>query len=165
MIAVLNANVSRWRWIALTLGVTVTTVILGCGDDSGLARRYRVTGMVRYKGQPVTKGTIAFEPANPPLPEGRHASGFIENGSYTLTTATEGDGALPGEYNVVISSSSLDTRELAKGGLLHQGDAAHQKALKADKSPIPIKYARADSSGLKAKVEARPTTINFDLTD
>jgi hypothetical protein len=145
--------------------VAGATVILGCGDDSGLSRRYKVTGRVTYKGQPVRKGTIAFEPANPPLGAGRHASGFIDNGSYTLTTAIEGDGALPGDYNVMISSSDLDTRELAKGGLLHQGDAAHQKALKAATSPIPLKYAQSATSGLKAKVEAKPTEISFDLKD
>jgi hypothetical protein len=160
-----NRAKRRWPSIALTFGAAAATVILGCGDDSGLAQRYQVTGTVKYKGQPVTKGTIAFEPVNPPLPQGRHASGFIENGAYSLTTAAEGDGALPGEYNVVISSSSLDTKALAKGGLLHQGDTEHVKALKADKSPIPIKYARAESSKLKAKVENRATTLDFDLTD
>jgi hypothetical protein len=161
----MSGAVNRWRALALTLGVAGATVILGCGDDSGLARRYKVTGMVTYKGQPVRKGTIAFEPANPPLGEGRHASGFIENGSYTLTTAIEGDGALPGDYNVMISSSDLDTRELAKGGLLHQGDLEHQKALKASKSPIPLKYAQSATSKLKAKVVAGPNNIGFDLKD
>jgi hypothetical protein len=161
MIAAMN----RLRPVALGLSTVVTLVILGCGDDTGLAQRYKVSGTVNYKGQPVPKGTIAFEPVNPPLPQGRHASGFIENGSYTLTTASEGDGALPGDYKVVISSSNLDTRELAKGGLLHQGDPVHTKALKASTSPIPVKYARSESSGLTAKVENRATTINFDLKD
>jgi len=163
MIALMN----KWRPLVIAWGVAVTVVILGCGDDSGLAQRYKVSGTVKYKGAPVKKGTIAFEPVKPPLPEGRHASGFIENGSYTLTTANEGDGALPGEYNVVISSSNLDVAPLAQkqGGVLHQGDAEHVKAIKGATSPIPMKYARSESSGLKAKVETRATTINFDLTD
>ena len=163
MIALMN----KWRPLVIAWGVAATVVILGCGDDSGLAQRYKVSGTVKYKGEPVKKGKIAFEPVNPPLPQGRHASGSIENGYYTLTTATDGDGALSGEYNVVISSSDLDAAQLVAktGGPLHQGEPEHVKAIKAAKSPIPMKYATAGSSGLKAKVETRATTINFELTD
>ena len=67
----------------------------GCGDDTGLAKRYAVSGKVNYKGQPVEKGTISFIPENP---EGRPAAGQIENGRYALTTLTPGDGAIPGKY-------------------------------------------------------------------
>ena len=38
----------------------------GCGDDTGLAKRYAVSGKVTYKGQPVEKGTISFMPENRP---------------------------------------------------------------------------------------------------
>ena len=163
MIALIN----KWRLLVVTLGVAATVVILGCGDDSGLARRYPVSGTVKYKGEPVKVGQISFEPANPPIPQGRHAEGHIENGSYSLTTANEGHGALPGDYNVLIFSSDLDVSTLIpkQGGPLHQGEPEHTKAIKAAKSPIPTKYAKSESSGLKAKVEAKSNQFNFDLTD
>jgi hypothetical protein len=156
-----------FRTIAVSLGVATTVVTLGCGDNSGLDRRYPVSGTVKYQGQPVEKGTIAFEPVKPPIPEGRHASGFIENGTYTLTTAVEGDGALPGDYKVVISSSTVDMRELSKkqGGMVHQGDEEFQKIVKNAKSLVPKKYGRSESTDLTAKVEAHSQTINFDLKD
>jgi hypothetical protein len=160
-------NILKCRLIGITAGIAATVVILGCGDDSGLERRYKVSGKVTYKGQPVSKASIVFEPSNPPMPQGRIANGFIENGSYTLTTANSGDGALPGEYKVMILASDLDVTKLAKeqGGLLHQGDAAHQKAAKAATSSIPAKYGKSDTSGLTAKVEATSNTKDFELTD
>jgi hypothetical protein len=165
----MKAVMKKRHLLAIALSISAMIVILGCSsDDSGLARRYSVTGNVTYKGQPVAKGVITFEPANPAPPAGRHASGFIENGYYALSTSGQGaDGALPGEYNVVIASSSLDTAQLSQktGGLLHQGQPEHVKALKGDKSPIPTKYAASNTSGLKAKVENSSKTINFELTD
>jgi hypothetical protein len=115
----------------------------------------------------VAKATIVFEPTNPPIPAGRVAQGLIENGSYTLSTGGKDDGALPGDYKVMVIATSVDTLELSKktGGLLHQGDAEHQKAVKAATSPIPIKYSQTEKTPLKAKVEARPMTFDFPLDD
>jgi hypothetical protein len=157
----------KCRLIGVAASAAATLAILGCGDDSGLERRYKVTGRVTYKNQPVVKGSIAFEPVD--ATSGRVASGYIENGSYSLTTSgsTPGDGALPGEYRVAIASSDMDTAAVAQktGGLLHQGDAEHQKALSAAKSPIPTKYAQSSTSGLTRKVEARSNQFDFELTD
>jgi hypothetical protein len=166
---IMNALTKKFRVVGIAVCVTATAVILGCGDDSGLATRYKVSGTVKYKGQPVPKGTVVFEPTNPPIPQGRHANGTIENGSYTLTTSSPNDGALPGEYRVIIMSSDLDVAALAKdqghGGMLHQGDESHVKALKASKNPLPEKYAQTDKTPLKATVKAQSNSLDFDLTD
>ena len=42
-------------------GLGLVTV-LGCGDDTGLAQRYPVSGTVTYNGDPVEKGRIDFIP-------------------------------------------------------------------------------------------------------
>jgi len=123
-----------------TLGLLA---VVGCSsDDTGLGRRYAVSGTVKYKGEPVTKGSITFEPAGK---DGRHATGTIENGSYTLSTSgTEGEGALPGDYKVIIISTTVDMTELAKqtGGLVHQGGPEFQKIVKNAKDLVPKKYQR-----------------------
>lgn len=157
----------KFNVLGIAVGFAAMAVILGCGDDSGLATRYKVSGTVKYKGEAVPKGTVVFEPTNPPPPQGRVAQGSIENGSYTLTTLTPNDGALPGEYKVIIMSSDLDVAALSKGqgGLLHQGDKGHVEALKAAKNPLPQKYAQSDKTPEKAKVEARSNTFDFDLKD
>jgi major membrane immunogen (membrane-anchored lipoprotein) len=141
-------------------------VVLGCSsDDTGLAKRYSVTGTVKYKGEPVPKGSITFEPTSG---TGRHATGTIENGSYTLSTSgAEGEGALPGDYKVIIISTGVDMTELAKksGGLVHQGDADFQKVVKGAKEVVPKKYFRSETSPLKAKVEEKSNTFDFTLED
>jgi hypothetical protein len=152
---------------AIASSVVVMVIVLGCGgDESGLARRYKVSGKVKYKGEPVAKGTIAFNPTNPPPPVGRPASSDIENGSYTLTTAIAGDGALPGEYKVFITSSNIDISKAVQqgGGLLHHGEPEHRAAVKAAKSLVPVKYS-GEQSPLQATVKAERNTFDFDLTD
>jgi hypothetical protein len=147
--------------------VTVTMlVVVGCGsDDTGLSRRYSVSGTVKYKGEPVPKGSITFEPTTA---SGRHAYGFIENGAYSLSTSgASGEGALPGDYKVVIIATTVDMRDLAKksGGLVRQGDTEFQQIVKNAQDVVPKKYFRSDTSPLTAKVGERAETINFDLED
>src|SRR5215475_1416200 len=100
-IRLMKAIIRNWNRVAIMLGTASAVVVMGCsGDNSGLASRYSVSGNVTYKGSPLSKGSITFEPSNPPMPQGRIASGTIENGSYRLTTSEPNDGALPGDYKV-----------------------------------------------------------------
>ena len=138
--------------------------LLGCGDDTGLSRRYSVTGKVTYKGQPVEKGLISFIPTTL---EGRPAAGQIENGSYALTTLSPNDGAIPAKYKVTVMSKEIDTTEMkaiAKGGQFHH-DASFAKAVKTAKALVPSKYALADTSGLEREVKAQSNSFDFELTD
>jgi len=141
-------------------------VVVGCGsDDTGLGRRYAVSGTVKYKGEPVRQGSVTFEPVSK---DGRHATGTIENGSYKLSTSgSEGEGALPGDYKVIVIATTMDTTELAKqtGGLVHQGGPEFQKLLKNAKDLVPKKYQRSETSPLTAKVKEESNKLDFDLTD
>ena len=92
-------------------------VVLGCGgDESGLGRRYKVTGKVTYKGAAVPHGTVNFIPTKPPPPEGRAATGEIKDGYYSLSTTGNDDGALPGDYNVAIIAMDIDMASAAREG-------------------------------------------------
>jgi hypothetical protein len=85
-----------------------------------------------------------------------------------LTTTGDFDGALPGDYNVAIVALDLDLSAAGaghEGGMIHQGDAQHQKAQKAAKNLIPSKYTTGETSGLKATVDSSGKAFNFDLTD
>jgi major membrane immunogen (membrane-anchored lipoprotein) len=155
--------------VAVALGVTAVVGVLGCGgDDSGLGRRYKISGKVTYNGAPVPQGTVTFVPTKPPTPEGRAATGTIKDGSYALSTTGNDDGALPGEYNVAIISMDIDMASAAsskaEGGRIHEGDAAYQKAHKNAKKLIPTKYGVSETSGLKATVDGAKT-IDFPLAD
>jgi len=137
---------------------------LGCGDDTGLAKRYPVSGKVTYKGEPVEKGRISFVPTTP---DGRPAAGQIENGRYSLTTLAPDDGAIPGKYKVTVLAQEIDTSEMkaiAKGGQFHH-DKAFLKATKTAKALVPSKYSLAETSGLEREVKAQSNSLDFDLTD
>jgi len=139
-------------------------LVVGCGDDTGLAKRYPVSGTVTYKGEPVEKGTINFIHT---APDGRDASGTIANGRYSLTTATPDDGALPGPYKVTVVAQNIDTTELnaiSKGGQ-HHHDAAFAKAAKNAKNLVPARYKLADTSDLTAEVKPQSNSIPLELKD
>src|SRR5205085_8502373 len=121
-----------------------------------------------YKDQPVEKGQISFIATDKTTQ--RDASGSIENGRYTLTTATAGDGALPGKYQVTIVSKEVRPEDEAQiranmkvGGSARQLDTA-KAALKA-KNFVPGKYQLPETSGLEVTVEQKPNTRDFKLTD
>jgi hypothetical protein len=111
----------------------------GCGSGSAtLPSLIPVKGKVTYKGQPVTKGVIQFEPDG----YGRPARGQLQSdGTFELTTLKPGDGVVAGEHR--ISIVELD-KSLAK-----------DRALK--------KYASPNTSRLTAEVNPEKTEFVFDL--
>jgi hypothetical protein len=156
----------RLRGLALLTGPLALVVLIGCGDSTGLEKRYPVSGKVTYKGQPVPKGNVFFVPVD--ATKGRSAGGEIaEDGSYTLTTAEEGDGALPGEYKVAVISQDIDMTEVLKeaGGGAGRQSETFRKATKQAKYLVPKKYSDPETSGLKKTVEARSNTIDLELSD
>jgi hypothetical protein len=141
-------------------------LVVGCGDDTGLEKRYRVSGTVSYNGKPVEKGQISFIPDD--IKKQREATGFIENGQFTLTTSAPGDGALPGEYKVTVVSKEVDDSKVTEtvkkyGGGGRQSEIA--KANAAGKMLVPGKYALADTSDLKATVKPEANSFTFELKD
>lgn len=111
----------------------------GCGSSSGtLAPLIPVKGKVTYKGQPVTKGVIQFEPDG----YGRPARGHLQaDGTFELSTLKPGDGVVAGEHR--ISIVELD-KSLAK-------DRAFKK------------YGSPATSRLTAEVSSEKTEFTFDL--
>lgn len=74
----------------------------GCGgEDSNLPKTAPVKGTVSYQGEPVTLGQILF------IPENGERSGIgrvQEDGTFTVTTYSDGDGAVVGKNKVTISA-------------------------------------------------------------
>lgn len=163
----------RLKSRAIATAATLAGLLaLGCSDD-GLGKRYYVGGTVKYNGQPVEKGEINFVPANP---EGRAASGVIEKGSYVLSTLGDQDGALPGKYEVTITSKDVDLTEakakiekMSGGKMAGANIALPQemvaKAQKSAKNNIPAKYSTPSTSGLTFEVKEQSNTADFNLTD
>jgi hypothetical protein len=150
---------------AVTALSAAVVLLAGCGDSTGLAKRWPVSGKVTYNGAPVAKGNINFIPTGT-TEASRAATGPIDNGYYNLTTATQNDGAFPGTYAVTITSTEADYTEVKanmKGGSGHQDDVL--RATRNAKSLIPEKYGFPDQSGLKAEVKSGSNSFDFALKD
>jgi hypothetical protein len=145
--------------------------ILGCGEDEGLGRRYKVHGWVMYRSQPLEIGRITFHPlATAGTP--RDATGTIQDGYYTLSTIGGDDGALPGSYRVTIvaySAVSSKLQSIVKGGAARPFDvmskAAMMKAARQAKNLIPTKYMSPRRSPLTREVKAQANRLDFELED
>ena len=141
--------------LAFAVGLLALALCPGCGSRSA-PRTIGVSGRVTYQGKPVTSGTIIFHPLKPA--EGspsRPATGQLQSdGTYELSTFSPGDGAVPGEYGISITS-------LLSGPTPDNPQAAKVYA-------IPRKYTSPLTSGLTATVPAEgkePLVMEFDLEE
>ena len=71
-------------------------IFAGCG---GLNGRYPVSGKVVYNGEPAVGATVMF--VRKDAPSQTHQGVVGEDGTFTLA-GPAGDGALPGEYTVLV---------------------------------------------------------------
>jgi hypothetical protein len=161
--------------ILFTFALAIVEAFSGCGDDSGLPKRYPVSGTVSHNGKPLEKGNINFAPDGP---EGRAAGGTIVDGRYSLTTHDPDDGAVPGKYKVSVIAKLIDASKVdlkIKGASTEEAKKAlatvfpqkvAARASAAGKSLIPSKYSSPETSGLTFEVKAQSNTAtDFDLKD
>lgn len=131
-------------WI---LALACLALWIGCGKSGG-PTTVPVAGKVTCQGQPLTTGTVTFVPT---AAKGRPASGDLQaDGTYRLSSFSAGDGAMPGDYKVVVVS-------LKSGPTL-------EKPRQPEVSAVPKKYAASGTTDLTATVKAGENReFNFDL--
>ena len=133
------------RAVALIILGAAVLALAGCGSNQ--LKTAVVRGTVTYKGKPVPNGTISFVPTSGPS-----ATGEIQpDGSYVLTTYRKGDGAVLGPHTVVIVA------------MQDMSDRLPEARQPLPPAIIPLKYTSLATSDLKADVENKENTINFDL--
>lgn len=130
----------------------------GCGSDDG-PKMKPIRGEVTYNGKPLTHGRVVYMPKDPTA--GRQANGPIQSdGSFVLTTQEAGDGAIHGEYDIVIFSRGNGA-----------GQAASREEMEAMKrrssgSNIPDRYMSHETSELSDTVDGEHSgTKTIELTD
>ena len=160
----------RSRALSLFVAVAALVGVAGCGPSRPAVAP--VSGAISYGGTPVTTGVIYFYPE-----KGRPATSLISrDGTYTLGTFTQADGALMGSHRVVIESRitspaaprrTLSTpalppdapealrREMADGLLTQAGDELNWL--------VPEMYAGVATTPLRANVAPGRNTIDFAL--
>lgn len=108
--------------------------LVGCGGPDG--PKYDLTphpvkGKVLYDGKPASGVLVGLLPLDAPMPPavpGNPNGVTGSDGSFTLTTFKEGDGACEGQYQVLLTwmtEVAQDKEETRKDKLLGWYDAAH----------------------------------------
>jgi hypothetical protein len=112
----LSSRKNLLRWAASFLLV----VLAGCSGGSG-PKVVKVTGSLKYKGQPVTNALIQFEPEN-----GRPSwAQTDEEGRFKVNYDREQDGAVVGKHKVHVK--------------MRPSTAADQEAVMMGKKPVMSK--------------------------
>ncbi|EAQ81819.1 hypothetical protein [Blastopirellula marina] len=129
-----------YRFDRIAAGVGLCILLCGCGGGNGLETA-PATGQVLYNGKPLPYGTVSFRPK-----AGSPATGVIQtDGSFTLTTYRNGDGAILGMHEVLINATEHDAGIAAP--------VQPDTEMLAPKSLIPEKYMSFSTSGITAEVK------------
>jgi hypothetical protein len=136
----------------------VGLTVLGCG--TGRPPCFPVTGKVTFqKKTPAAGALVVFHPTDPAVEKqfgGKPFAKVNEDGTFTLTTYSEQDGAPEGEYGVTI-----DWRGKAKDGKpsfsLGEGGAVGQPLLNP-------KYSNPQQPAFKVTVKkGQPNEFTFEV--
>jgi hypothetical protein len=116
---------------------------IGCGGKPS-----SVTGRVTLDGAPLPRGTVTFHPTE----HGGLAYGTIDpDGAYELKTGGQ-QGLTPGEYDVTVVATEPTPANLPAGATPPIG-----------KRITPERYARPETTDLRAKVEPGANEIDLPL--
>ena len=129
----------------------------GCGDDG--PKLFRVTGQVKYNGEPVIVGSVVYLPRDPGV--GRQATGQLdEEGKFALTTFQSGDGVKAGEYDVIVLAFDKPPGDPTREEL----EALQGKAWR--KPTVPPRYTMLETTDLSDVIDRdHPGHRVFELSD
>lgn len=115
--------------------VLCCTILIGCGRPSHELETAPVSGKVTLDGKPLPQGMVYVIST-----KGRSAKALIqEDGTFVLSTYGKGDGVQVGTHAATVAALPAD-----------EGDARSKKL----RVPVPRRYARPATSGLKIEVKA-----------
>jgi len=142
------------RLMALAVAAAIAAAG-GCQPGAAGPRTVPVAGVVTFRGEPAAGATVSFQPTSP----GRSAAGITDaSGRYQLTTTARNDGAVPGDYKVVIVKFPQTNTGTGP-------DEEYRPAAPSQpRNELPEKYAAAETSGLAVTVSAgSPNVCDFQL--
>ncbi|MCS7305831.1 MAG: DUF4198 domain-containing protein [Thermoguttaceae bacterium] len=133
------------------LGLWLLLVVLpGCGG-SDRPKTYPATGKVIYRGQPVPDAEVTFVPTKGPMASGKTDA----QGQFQLSTFSPNDGAVAGEYTVLVVKKEkyVDPR-------------APSSPYEMYRNLLPARYSSLQTSPLKATIKPEsPNQLTLELTD
>jgi hypothetical protein len=113
----------------------------GCGSNE--PKLYPASGKILIDNKAPEHATVVFHPVAGGDPDRPKPHGKVEaDGSFTLTSVSAGDGAPAGDYLVTVELWLTSGR----------GD-------EGPKSRLPAKFAKPETSGLKATISEGPNEL------
>lgn len=151
------------------VGVCLSLMMLsipGCSssDDAEAERpsRTAVSGTIFYDNAPVAGATVIFSPV---LTAGKAASGVTNaKGQFHLSTFGNEDGAIPGDYEVMVLKVKTEQSQVADvDSPDYEAPMPVNVKTPAPESLIPPKYTNPKTSGLRATVPAEGELENLEF--
>lgn len=129
-----------WAFVASC----ATLTLAGCGNSLGTVP---ITGKVMYQGKPLADGTVLYSPVDP---NGRQGRGELKpDGTFVISTNAD-QGAMPGEYKVVILALEPHPGEPGRDGT--NPNAAPPKIERG--FVIPEKYTTPEETPFQDQVDS-----------
>jgi hypothetical protein len=142
---------------------------------AGCSSRYTpvpVSGIVTLDGQPLDKASVTFYLVGGGK-EGRPASGGTDStGTFHLSTMGNQDGAIPGEYKVVIAKwvPGLPNLKIPNFPDTPEGKAQRDEFIyraygdrPREKNVLPAKYSDLEKTPLSCTVTGKVSDLKFEL--
>ena len=128
--------------------------VLGCTRE-GTARTAKVTGTVSYNGTPLEGANVTFTPAN-----GRPGTGTTDaSGKFSVSTFSQGDGAVPGNHVVTITDAAPSAPEPMPG-------TPEAENYQPPKPRFPAKYSDPSTTTFKFEVKkGEKNNFTLEMTD
>jgi hypothetical protein len=153
----------------------VVLLLAGCGQKEDRPTVLPVKGVVSFKGAPVGGATVVFRPVG----EGRGAAGMTDaEGRFVLRTFEPGDGAMPGDYVVLVQKGEVDSgwsrrvHDMKFKSTKDYEDWKRDNNVPRDlgvtgvRAVVPILYSDPQSSPLRATVAVGSSNgFAFDLSE
>lgn len=163
---------SQWQ---VLLGGLVCLMCCACGGGKpeGEAKRepvYKAGGIVTRKGVPVEGAVVQLlSMSGKPGASGQTDA----QGKFVLSTYGNGDGAVEGEFVVLISKPETGSAAAPTTGATESDDyvpppeTEGEERTSGPKNLLPAKYANPMQSGLRVRIDSQGdnTKMEFDLTD
>jgi hypothetical protein len=131
------------RWLLVLLAFALGVFVPACGKARPVV--HPVSGRVLYQNKPIANAFIVLHPVDGTEADTVRPRGQTnQDGNFTLSSFGAGDGAPPGEYLATVEWRPVGERDLESSG--------------PPPNRLPPRYARADRSGLRVRVDG-PTEI------
>jgi len=157
----------RWGKLVL-MGLALATIFGGVGCGAGGPKPVKVKGKVTLDGQPLPGGMVTFFPE---AVGGHQATAVTESdGSFSLTTFSTGDGALPGQYKILVKYQDAATEDELqinpdkpdiKAAMERFQKSQKERAKRPPKFVVPAQYGNPAKTPLKQQVppESQPVEV------